>query len=144
MLLKNGVKQIVANDYAMAAVSTSGALKTWGVSGAGGETCSSINIFLPRTTSSSETGRGYGDVRYGYPASTQDTWLKHYQCQIGEQNSGLQKTIIDQLLNSNVKVLSLHKTKSAFVAINENNRIVPWGNIHVGGKLTDYHVQNRH
>ena len=122
----------------MAAISTNGALKTWGVSGAGGETCSSINIFLPRTTASLETGMRYGDVRYGYPASTQETWLKQYQCQIGEQNSDLQKTIIDQLLNSNVKILSLHKTKSAFVAINQNNRIVPWGNIHVGGKLTDY------
>ena len=85
-LLDNGVKQLISNDYAIAALSKEGYLKTWGISGAGGETCSSINIFSPRSTSTYETSKQIGDIQYGYPTSSEETWLKNYQCQITEDN----------------------------------------------------------
>ena len=36
------------------------------------------------------------------------------------------------------KILSLHATKSAFVAMNDKYMIVPWGHTTVGGKMSSY------
>ena len=37
-----------------------------------------------------------------------------------------------------VKILSLHATKSAFVAMNDKYMIVSWGHTTVGGKMPSY------
>ena len=145
-LLDNGVKQLISNDYAIAALSKEGYLKTWGISGAGGETCSSINIFSPRSTSTYETSRQIGDIQYGYPTSSEETWLKNYQCQITKENIKNTKYIIENLLifeNVRRQIDSLYATKSAFIALTKKtektkSRIVPWGNVETGGKLSEY------
>ena len=40
-----GIKQLVSNDYAIAAITNEGELFAWGNSGAGGAICSAIDVF---------------------------------------------------------------------------------------------------
>ena len=48
--------------------------------------------------------------------------------------------IIENLLifKNVCKIESLNATKSAFIALTAENRIVPWGNVETGGKLSEY------
>ena len=87
-------------------------------------------------------GYQIGDIQYGYPTSSEETWLKNYQCQITKDNIEHTRYIIENLLitdkNVRCKIESLNATKSAFIALTAENRIVPWGNVETGGKLSEY------
>ena len=71
-----------------------------------------------------------------FARNTPLSWLRSYQCQDHQLNAQTIQYIENNLVGK--RILSLHATKSAFVAMNDKYMIVPWGHTTVGGKMSSY------
>ena len=124
----HGFVDVVSNMNAFAALTSAGTVHTWGVSGAGGSKCRSRSLF-PHNYNKGPI-RSAGEHRSF--ERNKDSWLESYAC---FQSDVVNKkaTILDNLATN--KIVSIHSSGAAFVAVNEVGHIIPWGNADVGGAL---------
>ena len=130
----SGIKQLVSNDYAIAAITNEGALYAWGNSGGGGQ------FALQSTYSAGVLSLDDPSNQPGFARNTPLSWLRSYQCQDHQLNA----QTIQYIENNLVSKKSYRFMRQKRICSHERQiRDCALGHTTVGGKMSSYAFEKK-